>query len=425
MLLTTFKKFFLYKGNLNLIFLDQVIVSASNFLLSIIILRFIGLEVFGIFSFYWLFLILINGLQISYIISPMLTNAPKQNSSTVNYFYGGIFIQQLIFTLLISLIIFLILKFFANFSSTYQFEKYYLQFALIVIVTQFHQFIRRLLFSKKLYFRALIGDLITYLSLIISLFYLKFIDQFTLRNIWWLFFYAFLLGSILNFTIIFSLNFKSKYILKTIKENWIIGKWLLFTSLSQWFSGNLWLVNAGLLLGPYIFGIVRACQTLLNISNIIFQSIENFVPGIASKKFISGGINEMEIFLKKFSIKYFIIIFLIILIIVLFAKHLLNFFYGSETANYYQILIYLSFILPIHFLQYPLNYSLRTLGKTKGIFISFLFSAIFAMITSKFIISYFKIEGLIFGLYASQIMITSILFLNYYQIKKKIRQDKA
>jgi len=417
--------YFNVKSNHHYIFLDQVIVSASNFLLSIIILRFIGLEVFGIFSFYWLFLILIYGLQISYIISPMMTNAPKQNNSTVNYFYGGIFIQQLIFSLLVSLIIFFILKFLTNFSSPYQFEKYYLQFILVVIVTQSHQFIRRLLFSKKLYFRALIGDLITYLSLIISLFYLKFIDQFILRNIWWLFFYAFLLGSILNFTIIFSLNFKSKYILKTIKENWIIGKWLLFTSLSQWFSGNLWLVNAGLLLGPYIFGIVRACQTLLNISNIIFQSIENFVPGIASKKFISGGINEMEIFLKKFSIKYFIIIFLIILIIVLFAKHLLNFFYGSETANYYQILIYLSFILPIHFLQYPLNYSLRTLGKTMGIFISFLFSAIFAMITSKFIISYFKIEGLIFGLYASQIMITSILFLNYYQIKKKIRQDKA
>src|SRR5210317_1862394 len=123
--------YFNVKSNHHYIFLDQVIVSASNFLLSIIILRFIGLEVFGIFSFYWLFLILIYGLQISYIISPMLTNAPKQNSSTVNYFYGGIFIQQLIFTLLISLVIFFILKFLANFSSPYQFEKYYLQFALI------------------------------------------------------------------------------------------------------------------------------------------------------------------------------------------------------------------------------------------------------------------------------------------------------
>ena len=61
-----------------LIFLDQVVVSTGNFLISIIILRFLGLEVFGIFSFYWLFLLLIYGLQISYIISPMLTNAPKQ-----------------------------------------------------------------------------------------------------------------------------------------------------------------------------------------------------------------------------------------------------------------------------------------------------------------------------------------------------------
>ena len=44
------------------IFIDQIVVSAGNFLLSIIILRFLGLEAFGIFSFYWLFLLLINGL---------------------------------------------------------------------------------------------------------------------------------------------------------------------------------------------------------------------------------------------------------------------------------------------------------------------------------------------------------------------------
>ena len=129
----------------------------------------------------------------------------------------------------------------------------------------------------------------------------------------------------------------------------------------------------------------------------------------------------MEIFLKKFSVKYFIIILFIVLTIVLLSKYLLYFFYGSETAYYYKTLIYLSFILPIHFLQYPLNYSLRTLGKTKGIFISFLFSAIFALLASKIIISYFKIEGLIFGLYSSQIIITSMLFLNYHQVKKKFK----
>ena len=222
------------------IFIDQMVVSAGNFLLSIIILRFLGLEAFGIFSFYWLFLLLINGLQTSYIISPMLTNAPKQNHSTVNYFYGGVLIQQLIFTLLISSIIFITLKFLSNFSSIYQTEDNYLQFSLIVIATQFHQFLRRLLFSKNLSFRALLGDFVTYFLLIISLLYLNFLEQFILTNVWWLFFYTFLLGCIINLSIIFTLDYKFKNSYEAIKENWIIGKWLLVTSLSQWFSGNLW-----------------------------------------------------------------------------------------------------------------------------------------------------------------------------------------
>jgi O-antigen/teichoic acid export membrane protein len=406
-----------------LIFLDQVVVSAGNFLISIIILRFLGLEVFGIFSFYWLFLLLIYGLQISYIISPMLTNAPKQQDSTINYFYGGVFFQQLIFTLLIFFIIFFSLIFLGNFSLDYQIEDYYLQFSLSIVSTQLHQFIRRLLLIKKLYHRALFNDFITYFSLIICLFYFNFLDLLTLEYVWWIIFYTFLFGFIINSLVIFSLDYRFKNSYEAIKENWIIGKWLLLTSLTQWFAGNLWLVNAGLILGPYIFGIIRACQTLLNILNIIFQSIENFIPGEASKKFTSGGIKEMENYLRKFTIKYFIIISLIILTIILSSKYLINFFYGSETAQYNQILIYLSLLIPIHFLQYPLNYCFRTLGITKSIFISFLCSAIFALLTSKIIITNFKIQGLIFGLYASQILIITILYFSYYQIKKNIKRD--
>ena len=406
-----------------LIFLDQVVVSTGNFLISIIILRFLGLEVFGIFSFYWLFLLLIYGLQISYIISPMLTNAPKQQDSTINYFYGGVFFQQLIFTLLIFFIIFFSLIFLGNFSLDYQMEDYYLQFSLSIVSTQLHQFIRRLLLSKKLYHRALFSDFITYFSLIICLFYFNFLDLLTLEYVWWIIFYTFLFGFIINSLVIFSLDYRFKNSYEAIKENWIIGKWLLLTSLTQWFAGNLWLVNAGLILGPYIFGIIRACQTLLNILNIIFQSIENFIPGEASKRFTSGGIKEMENYLRKFTIKYFIIISLIVLTIILSSKYLINFFYGSETAQYNQILIYLSLLIPIHFLQYPLNYCFRTLGITKSIFISFLCSAIFALLTSKFIITNFKIQGLIFGLYASQMLIITILYFSYYHLRKNIKKD--
>jgi len=406
----------------SLVFVNQAIVSSGNFIVTIIILRFLGIEIFGLFSFLWLFLLLINAIQISYIISPMLTNAPKKSASSINSFYGGVFNQQLIFTTIIFFIIYLVLKFFGNYIASYQIEKYYLSFPLLIVVTQLHQFLRRLLFSKKLYLRATLCDFITYFSLISFMIYLKYVNELSLETVVWSFVFAFILGTIINFPIIFSLNYKLTNTFEAIKENWVIAKWMLLTSLLQWFSGNLWVVNAGLILGPYMLGVIRACQTLLNISNIIFQSIENIIPRETSKKFNSGGTKEMQLYLKKFTQKGFIIITLITLLIMIFAKFLLNIFYGVEIASYYQMLIFISIIIPINFLQYAPTYGLRTLGKTKPIFISFLFSSIFSLLTSKLIITHFDIEGFIFGLYATQIIIVYTLYTSYL---KKLKTGKV
>jgi len=252
--------------------------------------------------------------------------------------------------------------------------------------------------------------------------YLKYVNELSLETVVWSFVFAFTLGTIINFPIIFSLNYKLTNTFEAIKENWVIAKWMLLTSLLQWFSGNLWVVNAGLILGPYMLGVIRACQTLLNISNIIFQSIENIIPRETSKKFNSGGTKEMQLYLKKFTQKGFIIITLITLLIIIFAKFLLNIFYGVEIASYYQMLIFISIIIPINFLQYAPTYGLRTLGKTKPIFMSFLFSSIFALLTSKLIITHFDIEGFIFGLYATQIIIVYTLYTSYL---KKLKTGKV
>ena len=86
--------------------IDQIIISLCNFLVTIIILRVLGIEIFGQFSFLWLFLLLTNAVQLSYIISPMLSNAPKQSDDYLKFFYGGIFFQQIIFSLSAFLIIY-------------------------------------------------------------------------------------------------------------------------------------------------------------------------------------------------------------------------------------------------------------------------------------------------------------------------------
>ena len=74
------------KSNLiSIAFIDQVFISGSNFFISIILLRFLGLEIFGVFSFFWLGILFINLIQLSYIISHMITNAGKQSINNLNF----------------------------------------------------------------------------------------------------------------------------------------------------------------------------------------------------------------------------------------------------------------------------------------------------------------------------------------------------
>ena len=411
--------------NLNqskLIFIDQAIVSGSNFLISILVLRFIGVENFGIFSFIWLLLLFINSVQLAYIISPLLTNAPKQKTSEINLFYGNSFIQQFFFTILTFALSFLFLEYLGNLIKSFELKKFSLSFSLLVLFSQFYQFLRRICFSKKLFLKATISDFILYTFIISSLIYLNFVNELDLNKILWIFVIFFSMGTLFNLSLILSFNYNIKKTPTFIRENWIIGKWLLFTSVLQWFSGNLWVINTGIILGPYILGIVRACQTILNTANIIFQSFENIMPAITSKKLVSQGKRSMDKFLNRILIKGFIITSLLSIIIILFAKPLLYVFYGNETANYSKILVFMSFLIALHFLQYPPSYGLRTLGKTRPIFFSYLITSIISILISIEVINYFKLYGLIFGLYFSQIIISSYLYISYKRYLKNQKE---
>ena len=46
---------FYRKSEILFVFTDQVIVSAGNFLLTILILRYLGIKNFGLFSYLWFF----------------------------------------------------------------------------------------------------------------------------------------------------------------------------------------------------------------------------------------------------------------------------------------------------------------------------------------------------------------------------------
>lgn len=405
------------KKKIPLVLFDQIIVSGSNFLLSIFILRFLGAEVFGVFTFLWLFILFFNSIQMSLIISPMMTNLVKYDQNQKNNFISGIFLQQIIFCLLASILLNLFFNFYGDYINNFNISKFSFSITILFIFTQLQQFFRRLSFLNKDYNRAIISDLISYSILFILIIYFETTELLNLDLLIWLIGISFFFGNIIFIFNIFKFRVNFFNFLSSFSNNWKISKWLFLTSLLQWFSGNFWIINTGLILGPYALGVLRACQTIINITNLAFQSFENLFPSKFSEIYINKGKKEFKKYFIKFIKKGLAYIVLTIIIIIFFSKKILIIFFGFEISQYSKILIYLSFILPITFLIFPITYSLRTVEKTKYIFIGYLLSSLFTLSFSNIIISKFDMPGTVLGLFLSSII---VLLVTFYSYKKNI-----
>ena len=405
------------KKKIRLILFDQIIVSGSNFLLSIFILRFLGAEVFGIFTFLWLFILFFNSIQMSLIISPMMTNFAKYDQNQKNNFISGIFLQQIFFCLFTGILLNLFFNFYGDYISKFNISKFSFSIIILFIFTQFQQFFRRLSFLNKDYKRAIISDLISYSILFILIIYFQITELLNLDLLIFLLGISFFFGNIIYIFNIFKFKVNFFYFLSSFRNNWKISKWLFLTSLLQWFSGNFWIINTGLILGPYTLGVLRACQTIINITNLAFQSFENLFPSKFSEIYINKGNKEFKEYFIKFIKKGLAYIVLTMIFIIFFSKKILIIFFGFEISQYSEILIYLSFILPITFLIFPISYSLRTVEKTKYIFVGYLLSSLFTISFSNIIISKFEMHGTVLGLFLSSMI---VLLITLYSYKKNI-----
>ena len=402
--------------------IDQSIVSFSNFLLTILILRNLGLEIFGLFSFTWLVFLFLLTLQMSLVISPMLSNLSKIDKKYVFEYYGGVFIIQLLFLIIILLLILVGFEIYKDKLLDLNLYKFKAKFILIVFFSQIFNFYRRYLYSKKNLNFVLLIDFITYFSLFFTFSLYFFLGSIYLDHIYNSMIVSFFLGSFFGLIVKekFIYNFRGLKI--STKINLINSSWLTLNTIFQWFSGNFWVLNAGIILGSKYLAVIRACQTVLNVSNLIFQTLENIFPVKFGEIFKQNGAKYLRNYIYKYQIYGFIIFFIISIILLSLSETLLLFLYGSDMVKYDYVLKIMSFTLPIVFISYLPLYALRLFDKPYPIFFSTLINSIVAITLSNFIIEYFGIYGFIFGIYFSNIMSALIINLFYIMLINKIRK---
>ena len=102
----------------------------------------------------------------------------------------------------------------------------------------------------------------------------------------------------------------------------------------------------------------------------------------------------------------------------IFSDFILTILYGKELDGYNYILNLVVLTSLISFFQYPAMYGLRTLSYTKPIFFSYFLSLVISILFSNVVISMFNINGLIYGLMMTQVIIVIYMFFSFIKICK-------
>jgi|SaaInlStandDraft_6_1057023.scaffolds.fasta_scaffold38502_2 O-antigen/teichoic acid export membrane protein len=400
---------------LNWTIADQGVVSGVNFITGLLIARFLGIEAFGVFTLVWMAVLFVNSIQIAMISAPMMTIGPKQSDEERASYYGAVVMNQLIFSISTSILLWVGVTFSDSINPAWQVAHLALPLAVTLFFVQNQDFVRRLLFTENKPVSALISDIISYLGRVIILILLFIYSTLTISEILWIFASCSAVALVVGFAKIDTMVFNLKQIAFVFKRHWAVSKWMTASAVMQWTSGNYFILVAGVLLGPVAVGALKAAQNIIGITHILFQGLENIVPAEASRYFINNSIQGLKQYLLKVTIWGGSSTAIIALLVSLYPNELLGLVYGYQYEIYGNILQLYALTYVLMFFSLPLRSGLRVLEDTRPLLISFLLATIFSVFSANIFVSMLGLEGAVFGVLCAQLIITFTLhryFLN-------------
>ena len=358
---------------------DQILVSASNFLTGIILVRGLGLVDFGKFTIAYVILLLANSIQLSFISSPMITlGALSASAEERGEFLRAVFGVQLVFCGIATLgtvgatLIYLLVDG-SGISSAFV-----LPFACAVCLFLMQDWLRRYYFTIGKAEASMWNDAISYAGQVVVLAGLWATHLLNIATAFWAIALtsgvAFLAGAFLERL--------------TSSRTAALQAWrrIRSQSIDLGIANQLqWLVYQGAMLvgasvaGPQAAGGVRATQNVIGPVNIAYQAMENIVPIRAAEEMRRSGIQGASRFLFRFGAAGFVVLLLGFSAASLLSGRFLSFFYGHQLRIYAGVLnlqmLYFLLAWPIR----QLNFLFRTVENTRPILFSSIVAAVISM----------------------------------------------
>lgn len=401
--------------------LEQAVLSGTNFIMGLLVGRWLSPELFGVFSIAFTVYLFLSGIQNSIILEPMSVLGPstfqhdmhqyiKKNTILNRIFWLGI-------VLLFSLISIILRPWNLELSNTI------LGLAIATPFIFMFSFLRRRVYIALKPQIALVMSLIYSLCLLGSLFMLN--AKFGMFPE--IAFYAIgganMVATVVGFWIDpgFSKSTPPSEgkltVSRVTRRNWQYGRWVLAGSVVFWlvYLSNIPLL--GILLDLKAAGIYRAVQNVTVPIDRILSGLSLLVVPILASRVVNSGIRAVRKLSIQLSLAAFSVSVVFLILISIFRGPILGFIYGKQTyLDYAWLIPLIGTISVMNSIGFGFVNGLRATEASRPIFFAYLWGSIATLSLSIPAIYFLGLSGAFFSQIAS-VALTIGLIVKYWKIQ--------
>jgi O-antigen/teichoic acid export membrane protein len=402
---------------------DQGLISGMNFGTSVLLARTLGLEKFGVFSLGWLAVLFVNSVQMSLVISPMISIGPKQNEQDTPGYYAAVGIQQLGFAMLCALGIFIFALSAGWLFPTWHIEKLAIPLAFAAFAYQLQDFVRRYYFVRSKPQLAFLNDAISYGTQLILLVVVILWNPIDVARALWINGVTSAAAVLVGVFALGPLRWSgAEHFWQVSRRHWHFSKWLGASAVMQYLTGNLFVIAASTVFGPIAAGVLRAAKNIMGITHIWFFGLENVMPAKASRAFSHGGTSEVRAYLTRATLLWGGMTATFALVVAIAPGFWLKLIYGSSFGDYGFLLRWYAAAYVVIFLGLPLRSWLRAIEFTQPIFWGYVLSSAFSAAFALPFTRLFGLRGAMAGLILAQLLLHGTALIGLVRHCSKILQ---
>ncbi|MCG8310265.1 MAG: hypothetical protein MI975_22920 [Cytophagales bacterium] len=393
------------------VLLDQAAFSGSNFIVTLMLARILAPDQFGIFSSVVLFVYLLISISNALIVQPFQVILPsvKEQSDYRSFATAG----QTLVIVATAALTWLLMRFRADILIGLRSEST----GIISYIAAFlyHDFHRKIFLARGAVGQALVIDTVTGVVQISGLAVGHYMAAPGLSQVLTFMGISYVPSLFISiFVSGISLRGCKKwpiYYLMHVRQ----GKWLLMTSVLQWWANNLFTVVSGIFLGAKALGALRLVQSFFGVLNMLIQTFENYALPRAAHLFQTSA-EESKLYLRKISLHGILLSGIFLCVIFLFSNEIIVLASGHAYSEYAYLVNGMAVLYVIIFLGYPVRMAIRIMVLNRQFFTGYVVSFLFSLFSFRYLLIEWQLRGALAGLVLNQLII--LVFWQYALIKK-------